>query len=71
MAQAIVGGGVVEYLLIRKNRPRLLSIYNSTNLLIENLLLKDSPRWTFYAKDIANLEFRHIDIDARRRRDIQ
>ncbi|CAF4299247.1 unnamed protein product, partial [Adineta steineri] len=55
--------GVVEYLL--NDRPRLLVIYNSTNLLIENLLLKNSPRWTFYGKDVANLEIRHTDIDAR------
>ncbi|CAF1204769.1 unnamed protein product [Adineta steineri] len=55
--------GVVEYLL--DDRPRLLVIYNSTNLLIENLLLKNSPKWTFYGKDVANVEIRHTDIDAR------
>ncbi|CAF1056545.1 unnamed protein product [Didymodactylos carnosus] len=62
--------GLVEYLLIRDNRPRLLLIYNSTNLLIENLLLKNSPKWTFYAKDVANLEIRYTDVDARRRPDV-
>ena len=63
--------GLVEYLLIGENRPRLLSIYNSSNLLVENLLLKNSPYWTFWANDIANLEIRHTDVDARRRPDIQ
>ncbi|CAF3503781.1 unnamed protein product [Rotaria sp. Silwood1] len=63
--------GLVEYLLIGENRPRLLSIYNSTNLLVENLLLKNSPYWTFLANDIANLEIRHTDVDARRRPDAQ
>jgi hypothetical protein len=63
--------GLVEYLLIEENRPRLLSIYNSTNLLVENLLLKDSPYWTFFANDVANLEIRYTDVDARRRPDIQ
>ena len=63
--------GAVEYLLIGENRPRLLSIYNSTNLLVENILLKNSPYWTFLANDIANLEIRNTDVDARRRPDIQ
>ena len=61
--------GLAEYLLIGENRPRLLSIYNSTNLLVENILLKNSPYWTFLANDIANLEIRHTDVDARRRAD--
>ena len=63
--------GLVEYLLIAENRPRLLSIYNSTNLLVENILLKNSPYWTFLANDIANLEIRHTDVDARRRPEVQ
>lgn len=63
--------GLVEYLLIGENRPRLLSIYNSTNLLVENILLKNSPYWTFLANDIANLEIRFTDVDARKRPDAQ
>ncbi|UJR17717.1 hypothetical protein I4U23_004615 [Adineta vaga] len=63
--------GLVEYLVIRGDRPRLLVIYNSTNLLIENILLKNSPKWTFYGKDIANLEIRHTDVDARRHPNVQ
>ncbi|CAF0775861.1 unnamed protein product [Adineta ricciae] len=63
--------GLVEYLLIGENRPRLLSIYNSTNLLVENILLKNSPYWTFLANDIANLEIRYMDVDARVRPDVQ
>jgi len=59
--------GLVELLLIGENRPRLLSIYNSTNLLVENIFLKNSPYWTFLANDIANLEIRNSEIDARRR----
>ena len=63
--------GLVEYLVIRGDRPRLFVIYNSTNLLIENILLKNSPKWTFYGKDVANLEIRHTDVDARRHSDVQ
>ena len=58
--------GLVEYLVIRGDRPRLLTIFNSTNLLIENLILKNSPKWTFYGKDVADLEIRHTDVEARR-----
>ncbi|CAF1332555.1 unnamed protein product [Adineta ricciae] len=63
--------GIVEYLVIRGDRPRLLVIYNSTNLLVENILLKNSPKWTFYGKDVANLEIRHTDVDARRHPAVQ
>lgn len=63
--------GLVQYLVIRGDRPRLLVIYNSTNILMENIVLKNSPKWTFYAKDIANLEIRHTDVDARRHSDVQ
>jgi len=58
--------GAIEYLLIGENRPRLLSIYNSTNLLVENIFLKDSPYWTFLANDVSNLEIRFSQVDARR-----
>ena len=58
--------GVVKYLLIKGNRPRLLHIYNSQNLVVEKLLLKDSPRFTFYAKDVSDLVVRYTDISARR-----
>jgi polygalacturonase len=62
--------GVIEYVIIRGNRPQLLWIYNSTNLLIENLLLKNPTKWTFYGQDVANLEIRHTDIDAHRNPDV-
>jgi len=63
--------GLVQYLVIRGDRPRLFVIYNSTNILIENILLKNSPKWTFYGKDIANLEIRYTDVDARRHANVQ
>jgi polygalacturonase len=63
--------GVVQYVVIRGNRPLLLSIYNSTNLLIENLLLKNPPKYAFNAKDVANLEIRYTDIDAHIHPDVQ
>lgn len=58
--------GVVNYLKYRENRPRLLHIKNTTNILVESIILKDSPYWTFYADDVSNMEIRNINIDARR-----
>lgn len=51
--------GYISYLEIAENRPRLLRIEDSAKLLIEHLLLKDSPYWTFYAHDIIDLEIRY------------
>jgi hypothetical protein len=35
-------------------------------LLVENLLMKDSPYWTFWVHSVDGLEVRYTDIDARR-----
>ena len=58
--------GAISYLRIAENRPRLLHIYNSTDLLVENMFFKNSPYWTFYANDIARLHIHHSRVDARR-----
>ena len=58
--------GLIKYLEIAENRPRLIHIENSASLLVENLYLKNSPYWTFYANDIAGLEISHCVVDARR-----
>jgi len=58
--------GAVEYLKIGVNRPRLLHIYNSSELLFQYLLFKDSPRWTVDLSDVARVEIHHCDVDARR-----
>lgn len=56
--------GVIQYIFIRGNRPQLFWIHNSTNILIEKLLLRNSPKWTFYGQDVANVEIRYTDVDA-------
>lgn len=43
--------GAVQFLIHQEDRPRILHIKRSKNILMENLLLKDSPYWTFYAED--------------------
>ena len=58
--------GAIKYLLFTNNRPRLVHIYNSQNLLVENITLKDSPRFTFLARDVSDLVIRYTNISARR-----
>lgn len=58
--------GYISYLLIGENRPRLLHIYNSSDLLVENLLLKQSPYWTFFANDVNGIEVRHSAVEVHR-----
>lgn len=58
----------IGYLIRTENRPRLMKINNGKDILVENLLFKDSPYWTFSA-DVDGLEIRNSDIDARRMHD--
>ena len=56
----------IGFLVRQENRPKLLETYNSTNLLFENLFFLDSPRWTFWAKNVDGLEVRNCEVEARR-----
>eukprot|EP01084_Bolivina_argentea_P248968 416588_1 len=58
--------GAVEYLLIGENRPRLLEIENSKNILIEYIFFKDSPYHTVCLYDVANIEIRFSNVSAKR-----
>jgi len=58
----------IGYLVRTENRPRLMKINNGKNILIENLLFKDSPYWTFSAH-VDGMEIRNSDIDVRRLHD--
>ena len=58
--------GAIKYLLIKADRPRLVHIQNSQHLVVEHLHLKDSPRFTFLARDISDLTVRYTNISARR-----
>ena len=55
--------GYLNYLLIGENRPRLLHIEDGADILVENLLLKQSPYWTFFAHDVNGIEVRHSAIE--------
>eukprot|EP00929_Paragymnodinium_shiwhaense_P019396 TRINITY_DN13242_c0_g1_i3.p1 TRINITY_DN13242_c0_g1~~TRINITY_DN13242_c0_g1_i3.p1 ORF type:complete len:339 (-),score=35.62 TRINITY_DN13242_c0_g1_i3:135-1151(-) len=56
----------IGYLEREENRPRMLNIENSHDVLVENLAFKQPPYWTFWAHGIQNLEVRWSSIDARR-----
>jgi len=57
--------GAIQFLKHQEDRPRLLHIKYSKNVLMENLLLKNSPYWTFYAENSDGLVIRYTDVDAR------
>jgi len=57
--------GAARYLDIAENRPRIMHIKYSSNILVENLLFKDSPYWTFWAEYSDGLVIRYSDVDAR------
>ena len=56
----------IGYLVRGENRPRLFEVENSKKILVENLLFKDSPYWTFWVHGVDGLEVRHCEISARR-----
>lgn len=60
------GFPLIGYLLHQENRPRLMVVDDSSQILVENLFFKDSPYWTFLTRKIDGLEVRHCDVDVRR-----
>ena len=56
----------IGFLVRKEDRPNLFKSENSTNLLVENLFLVDSPHWTFETKNVDGLEIRNVEIEARR-----
>ena len=57
--------GYVNYLLHGENRPRLFSLLNATDVLIEKITFVNSPYWTFTAYDVLNLEISNSHISNR------
>jgi len=56
----------IGYLVRGENRPKLLTMRNSKNVLVENLYLHNSPYWNFLGEHADGLEIRNCHIDARR-----
>mmetsp|Transcript_7424 Transcript_7424/g.11072 ORF Transcript_7424/g.11072 Transcript_7424/m.11072 type:complete len:421 (-) Transcript_7424:934-2196(-) len=57
--------GAIQFLKHQEDRPRLLHIKYSKNVVMEKLLLKNSPYWTFFAENSDGLVIRYTDVDAR------
>ena len=47
--------GYVQYLLRSTDRPKMMNMWRSRNILWENLVLKDCPRWCFQARDVQKM----------------
>lgn len=58
--------GLIGYALYEENRPRLFTIADSKDLLIENILFKNSPYWTVWIYNVDGLEIRFSEVSARR-----
>ena len=52
----------IGYLVRGENRPNLLKITDSSNLLVENIFFFNSPCWTFWAENVDGLEVRYCEI---------
>ncbi|RYH29912.1 hypothetical protein EON65_06860 [archaeon] len=57
--------GAIKFLKYQEDRPRLMHILRSKDVLVENLLFKNSPYWTFWSEESDGLLIRHSDVDAR------
>jgi len=57
----------IGYLVRGENRPRLIEVQGSRDLLFENWFFKNSPYWTFWVHDVDGLEVRHCEISAKRK----
>lgn len=58
--------GFIRYLEQEENRPRLFQMTGAKDVLIEHLLLKNSPYWTTWFSQVDGLEIRYSDISNRR-----
>lgn len=58
--------GAIDYLIYQENRPRLLQINRSEDILIEYIYFKNSPYWTVWLSDVLNVEIHHSNVSARR-----
>jgi polygalacturonase len=56
----------VGYLILGENRPRLINIGESTSILIENILFRQSPYWTVWIWAVEGLEISNSHVDNRR-----
>lgn len=54
------------YAIRGENRPRLLNIGGSSDLVVENLFFLNSPYWTVWIHEVDGLVIRHSTVQAKR-----
>lgn len=57
--------GYIQYAIHGEDRPRLMSIHNASDLLVEHWHFVNSAYWSFTALDVRNLEVRFSSVSAR------
>ena len=57
--------GYANYLLHREDRPKLFTVANGTNILVEKWHLRQSPYHTFHFDDVRSLIIRYCSVDNR------
>eukprot|EP00759_Apiculatamorpha_spiralis_P020741 PhF_6_TR26055/c2_g1_i6/m.36708 len=57
--------GYIHYLEYANNRPRLFSCINATEIHMSNLFFQQSPLWTVWLNDIADVHIHHCRIENR------
>jgi len=57
--------GYINYLRFGEDRPKLLTIQNATDILVERWHFRQSAYHTFHADDVARLEIRHCSVENR------
>jgi len=58
--------GLIGYAEYHENRPRMLSLGYSNQILLENLYFKNSPYWTVWIYNVDGLEIRYSHVSNRR-----
>ncbi|EGG14552.1 hypothetical protein DFA_12328 [Cavenderia fasciculata] len=58
--------GLLGYVEYHENRPRMLSLGYSSNILLENIVFINSPYWTVWIYNVDGLEIRQSHISNRR-----
>ena len=50
-----------------EHRPIMLQVNDTQDLLVEDILMRDAPYWTFWMENVDRAEVRHVSIVNRRR----
>lgn len=56
----------IGYLIHGKNRPPMLNMVNVSDVIVENLLFLNAPRFSFTSEDLNGAIIRHCEVSARR-----